>query len=194
MNKLLVLGGYSGVGAAIVESATNDGWEVVVSNRADFDLLNAASVTQFASTLSNLKPDAIVLNAYSRTIGNVEKAFAQVRAAEQLWETALGLDTCFIVVSSTATYKPWPVTDAAYALYIDSKKALNAFCISKGWRNLNNPTRKARMVLFEPSMMFNRVEKAELQGSTVISKQQLWDTLKAAISLRYSFLRIGGQG
>lgn len=194
MSKLLVLGGHSGVGAAIVEEAIVNGWEVVVSDRADFDLLDKSSVEKFASTISGLKPDAIVLNAYSRTVNKVEKAFAQVRAAECLWEAVLDMDTCFIVVSSTAAYKSGPVSDDAYALYIESKKAINAFCISKGWRSLHNKTRKARMVLFEPSMMFNRTEKAALEGSTVISKPQLWATLAAAISLRYSFLRIGGQG
>lgn len=188
--KVLVIGGKSGIGLGIANSARTEGHTVVVTDRERVDLTNEDSVRKLAADIRDRwAGELIVFNAYVRTNNDEAKAFAQANALPILWEEIRKLDTCFVVMSSTATYKAGPgANNPVYALYIRSKQQLNDSCIRLGFAKPAD--RKARMVLFEPGQMQKPQDGA---SSEKLTQAQVWGAITAAEKLRYAFMRIGGQ-
>lgn len=188
--KVLVIGGKSGIGLGIANSARSEGHTVVTTDRERVDLMNTESIEKLARDIRDRwTGELIVFNAYVRTRDDETRAMAQARAVQTLWGEVYKLDVCFVVVSSTAAYKSGPGAEVpSFALYIKSKQALNDLCISYGFERRNE--RKARLVLFEPSQMQKPTDSAHPDK---LSADQVWGAIKASEQLRYSFMRIGGQ-
>lgn len=70
--RVLVTGAARGIGAAIAERFSAEGWDVIAPPRNQLDLAEPASIAHFLDTDGSTRVDAIINNAGENTLGSIE--------------------------------------------------------------------------------------------------------------------------
>jgi len=187
--KAALLGAATGIGAKLAERWTAAGHAVTVYGRPVYSLDDVGSMVELGSLLASDPPDVFVLNAF-----NHKQRDQQQRALELIWPKLRCFDLSFVVVSSiSATYlKPW----ARLADYAAAKRELTDKAVNLGTARINDPTRKARMVVYEPCSFPNVIAFQRAHGAltTYVSYDDGFKVLEKALELNLPMVRLAFQG
>jgi NAD(P)-dependent dehydrogenase (short-subunit alcohol dehydrogenase family) len=137
--KMIVTGGSSGIGQAVVSKARAEGWDVLAPVRAELELRDGVSIREFAERAkqwSGGRVDALINNAGIALAGAVDElriddireqfevnVFGHVQLTQQLLPTLREAGGHIVFISSERATAPAPL----YGAYIASKRALSGF-------------------------------------------------------------------